>query len=577
MKHSIRKKIVSMVVLAVTLAFTVSDIVVTVYFYGVQKRNTVEGEGYKLRQAAEQLGNFQEKISGIAKQIVVNEELQRLLREETKEDVFQRLIVGNAVKRICRTFINEQSYIYGVTIITEEGGSYSSNMTEEDFVPEMEAWYLAFKECGKSSGFSPAHTYISEQGNQRMEAVSYIMSFRDVWGHHEILGDIILHVSLKEIASYAQLPSALLAGVALYDGWGQALMTRGEISPSYGEVRELAEMENELANNNILLKNDRLADGWILAAEVSNQLVIRQLRSVPLFFFLIFLAATLALSVVLYGYIHTITKPIEALHQAAIEVGKGDLDVEVDIRTSDELAVLGKTFNQMISDIKRKMEEMIAYEKAAKEQEIDRLMLQINPHFIYNTLNSIVYMAQIQGNQDIVKFANAFISLLQATLRVGREDTFISLEQEIQNIKNYLLLQSYRYPQLFDVVYDIDEGLYGCRIPNVLIQPIVENAIFHGMAGRLKRGTLRLLVTGGRERVEIVVEDDGLGMEPEVVEQLLGEGAVGGRMHKIGVANVKKRIETIYGEGYGIRIDSQVGRGTRVALCIPYEEYEVRE
>lgn len=573
MKHSIRKKIVSVVLLTVSIAFIVSDIVASAYFYGVQKKNTVEGEAYKLQQAADQLKNSQEKIVSMAKQIVVNDELQQLLREETKEDVFQSLIVGNAVKRICRTFINEQSYIYGVTIITEEGNSYSSNMTEGDFIPEREEWYLAFKESGKNSGFSPVHTYISEQGNQYLEAVSFVMSFRDVRGNHEILGDIILHVSLREIAAYAQMPGNLLSGAALYDSWGQMLTSEGEISLGYEEIRDLGDAKTSLENSNILLKNAELEDGWILALEVSNQLLIRQLRFIPLFFLLIFLIAETLLFLVLYGYIHTITKPIEVLHQAAIEVGKGDLDVEVDICTSDELAVLGKTFNQMISDIRHQMEESIAYEKATKELEIDRLMLQINPHFIYNTLNSIVYMAQIQGNKDIVKFANAFISLLQATLRVDAEDIFIPMKQEIQNIQNYLLLQSYRYPGRFDAVYELEEEVLDCRIPNVLIQPIVENAIFHGVAGSLKRGTLKIQMKKIQDRIEIVVEDDGLGMEPETVRQLLGEGKAGkDGIHSIGVANVRKRIEHIYGKEYGIHIESEVGKGTRVTLSIPYEK-----
>lgn len=572
MKHSIRKKIVTVVLLTVAAAFIVSDIVASIYFYGVQKRNTVEGERYKLLQAAEQLQNFQEKIISIAKQIVVNDELQQLLREGEEEDVFQRLIVGNAVKKICRTFINEQSYIYGVTIVTEEGRSYSSNMTEEDFIPDIEEWYLIFKESGRSRGFSPAHTYISEQGNQHLDAVSFVMSFRDVRGGHEILGDIILHVSLNEIGGYANLPSNLLSGVWLYDHWGGMLAGEGEMGLEYEEICRLTEIENPMENGNILLKNDRLEDGWILAGEVSNRQVIRQLRFIPVFFLLIFLAASSLLFLFLYGYIHTITKPIEILHEAALEVGKGDLDVEVNITTSDELAVLGRTFNQMISDIKRRMEESIAYEKATKDLEIDRLMRQINPHFIYNTLNSIVYLAQIQGNKDIVKFSNAFISLLQDTLRVGADDIFTSMKQEIQNVKNYLILQLYRYPDRFTVEYEIEEEVLDCRVPNVLIQPIVENAIFHGVAAKPQQGKMKLTIKRKGEHIEILVEDDGLGMEPETVKRLLEGESDSGQTHSIGVSNVKKRIEHIYGNGYGIQIFSKLGEGTKVMLEIPYEK-----
>lgn len=578
MRTSVRRKIILVVLVAITVALIISDVYASVYFFGLQKENAVEGERYKLTQAAKQLDNFQEKVIAIGKQIVVNDELQRLLHQEDEDDVMQQLLVEDTVKKLFRTFINEQPYIYGVTIITEGGNSYSSNLTEEMFVPEEEPWYLEFKDSGKSQGFSSAHTYIMEQGARKIQVVSYVMSFRDLMKGNNILGDIILHVGIDEIEKYLVLPGELLSGSACYDSWGNSLTTTGAVNVSYEEVSAMTEPEQVLESRNILLKNDNLKDGWVIVGEVSNRGLLAQLRFIPMFFILIFLAVASVLFLVLHIFISTITRPIETLHQAALKVGGGDLDVEVVIKTGDELEVLGDAFNRMVEDIRRRMEESIAYEKTTKEMEINRLMLQINPHFIYNTLNSIVYMARLEGNKDIVTFANSFIALLQNTLKVSTDGIFISMEQELQNIHNYLVLQSYRYPELFEVKYDIEDCVRRCRVPNVLIQPMVENAIFHGLVAKGGRGTLYIAMKREDSAVIITVADDGLGMEEETVKRLLcDDTAIQGHMHTIGVSNVKKRIEHIYGEEYGLEIASRPGEGTRVTLRIPYEEYNGKD
>ena len=229
----------------------------------------------------------------------------------------------------------------------------------------------------------------------------------------------------------------------------------------------------------------------------------------------------------------------------------------------------------MVQDLQNLLEESVEHEKNIREMEINRLMLQINPHFIYNTLNSIVYMAQMKGDTDIVKFANAFISLLQDTLRVEKDSIYISMRQEVKNIRNYLTIQEYRYPDRFQTDYQVDEDVLDCEVPNVLIQPIVENAIFHGLAGKIEPGRLCIEARREEECLVIRVVDDGIGMSRDKVEELLAsDEEIKGKMRTIGVANVSRRIAEIYGDGYGLQIVSEEGVGTRVTVTIPYRRYQ---
>ena len=222
------------------------------------------------------------------------------------------------------------------------------------------------------------------------------------------------------------------------------------------------------------------------------------------------------------------------LHAAAEKVRTGDFAVEVDIHTNDELEILGDSFNSMVQDLQNLLEESVEHEKNIREMEINRLMLQINPHFIYNTLNSIVYMAQMKGDTDIVKFANAFISLLQDTLRVEKDSIYISMRQEVKNIRNYLTIQEYRYPDRFQTDYQVDEDVLDCEVPNVLIQPIVENAIFHGLAGKIEPGRLCIEARREEECLVIRVVDDGIGMSRDKVEELMAsDEEIKGKMRTI--------------------------------------------
>ncbi len=572
--HTLKFKLIAAVLMIVSAAFLVGSFFIYHNVFQTMRAQIILDEKQKLQRTGNQLDYVQESVEGVAKQIVILSELQNLIKQSHTSDSFDALVSHDKVRRLVSSYTNMQPYLSSVIVYTPDGKMFSSNQYENDFNPASEKWYLDFKAHNVRSGFTTLHSYLSSQAGWQSDVISYVMTFKDIQNGQDVMGDLIIHIDFKELMAKAELDESLLKGYALYDRWGNMILGNGEMSLGYEELSAVGEGKIDLENGNVVLLDDSFSDGWMMVSEVNSNLIREKLSTMQTMFFMTYLLVILLLGILIYYFINRITKPVEALHKAAEKVSTGDFDVSVDVKTDDELEILGDSFNSMVADIKNLLDESVEHEKNIREMEINRLMLQINPHFIYNTLNSIVYMAQMKGDMDIVKFANSFISLLQDTLRVEKDSIYVSMSQEIKNIRNYLTIQEYRYPDRFQTQYRIDDEVLDCEVPNVFIQPIVENAIFHGLAGKIEPGTLTIVSRREGDSLFIQVEDDGVGMNQETVERILSsDEGISGRMRTIGVANVSKRIQEIYGGGYGLQIESEPGAGTKVTVVIPFRIY----
>lgn len=216
------------------------------------------------------------------------------------------------------------------------------------------------------------------------------------------------------------------------------------------------------------------------------------------------------------------------------------------------------------------MKDSINHEKEIQKMQMENLMLQINPHFIYNTMNSIVYMARMSGKPEIADFTNAFISLLQNTLKV-RNSIYNDLGDELKNVKNYLYLQEFRYGNKFTYELICPEEFKECRVLNVMLQPVVENAIFHGIAPKDGPGRIEIRCERESDSLKVTVADDGMGIAEDMLKTILREDYTqNSGVHKIGLGNVRKRIQDTFGERYTLVVKSEVGKGTQVIMTVPY-------
>lgn len=304
-----------------------------------------------------------------------------------------------------------------------------------------------------------------------------------------------------------------------------------------------------------------------LYMDIQKSEVLRDLKQMQIFLVAIFLLFLMIGGILATSITRAMYKPIKNMADTVEKVSKGDLSLRVDVTTEDEIGTLCREFNHMLDNLEDLIARVIEEERLKKDAELEALQYQITPHFMYNTLNSIKYAALIKGEKELGGLIGDFVELLQAS--VNKKGTFISVADELHILKNYIHLQEFRYQGSFDVEYDIAKDAYGCYIPRLILQPLVENAILHGID--MKGGNGRLVIRGRVEgtRLTLSVIDNGRGMTKEQIEELLSSKAKKTNgLSAIGVPNVRERLELYYEAEGGITYESSEN-GTTATIFLP--------
>ena len=304
-----------------------------------------------------------------------------------------------------------------------------------------------------------------------------------------------------------------------------------------------------------------------LYMDIQKSEVLRDLKQMQIFLVAIFLLFLMIGGILATSITRAMYKPIKNMTDTVEKVSKGDLSLRVDVTTEDEIGTLCREFNHMLDNLEDLIARVIEEERLKKDAELEALQYQITPHFMYNTLNSIKYAALIKGEKELGGLIGDFVELLQAS--VSKKGTFISVADELHILKNYIHLQEFRYQGSFDVEYDIAKDAYGCYIPRLILQPLVENAILHGID--MKGGNGRLVIRGRVEgtRLTLSVIDNGRGMTKEQIEELLSSKAKKTNgLSAIGVPNVRERLELYYEAEGGITYESSEN-GTTATIFLP--------
>lgn len=285
---------------------------------------------------------------------------------------------------------------------------------------------------------------------------------------------------------------------------------------------------------------------------------------------LIFLGVT---TLIVYG----ITKPIKTLKETMKLVEDGDLNIRANIKGHDEVSQLGTSFNSMLSYIKELIENIRDKQKKEEELKLEVLQAQINPHFLFNTLNTIKWTAVINQANNVASLIEALGRILE--MSVKDMNKLITIKDEVENLNSYLMLQKARYNQRFTESISIAEDIMNLKIPRLILQPIVENSIVHGLKED-KVGDLKIIITGEiREGMLLLnVEDDGAGIEKERLDEIYEDyknKISRNRFGRIGLQNVHRRIELLFGAPYGIKINSKLHIGTNIEILLPVIEEEM--
>jgi len=313
---------------------------------------------------------------------------------------------------------------------------------------------------------------------------------------------------------------------------------------------------------------------WYLCTSVEKAELYKDTRIlneslISMWILLLFVAISVS-----YFVSNAATKRIAVLSSAMENVRKGNMETKITLPGNDELSNLADDFNAMVVDIKELMNQSYEHQKEKRQRELQVLQSQINPHFLYNTLDTLQWKALEYGAHEMADLIMSLSSFFRISLSKGRE--FITLEKELEHVKSYLSIQQHRYRDILNYEISCDKGLYKLCLPKILIQPLVENAIYHGIKPSLKRGNISINIFEEHDNLNIVVEDDGVGIPEEKLTNIRDNLHRHLTSSNYGLYNVSQRIYLHYGDKYGLNIESRESAGTKITVSLPkIEEDEV--
>lgn len=307
---------------------------------------------------------------------------------------------------------------------------------------------------------------------------------------------------------------------------------------------------------------------WKIVGVSFNDEITQAVKSqvvVGLIFALLFSAF---MSAVIYFLLsRTVTRPVRRLvaSMQKFEKQAETFEYKADMSNVAEFQTLSTSFEHMVLMIQSLVEKVHNEEIVLRKTELKALQAQINPHFLYNTLDSIQWMCEQDNSKDAVKMVGALAKLFRISISHGNE--FITISDELKHAESYLIIQSYRYKNQFTYSFDVDKSVLDCMCNKITIQPFIENAIYHGLDRMVDEGEIKIIVERRGKDIAIIVKDNGLGMTEEQCKAVLQKGRSDSK--GIGVKNVDDRLKIYFGEEYGITIDSELDVGTTVTIKIP--------
>ena len=316
--------------------------------------------------------------------------------------------------------------------------------------------------------------------------------------------------------------------------------------------------------------------GWTIVGCMNMSELLKNSRKARSIYVLVALGLIAVALVISSEIARNITFPIQKLRDSMKRVQKGDFSAaEIEVYSDNEIGSLTRSFNVMTHKIQDLMAQNIQEQEQKRKIELKALQSQINPHFLYNTLDSIIWMAEGKKNEEVVLMTASLARLLRQSISI--ENELVTIGQEVEYVRSYLTIQKMRYKDKLEFEINVDPRITHAQIIRLVLQPIVENAIYHGLKYKESKGMLKVHGYELGERIIIDITDDGVGMDEETLKHIYDKHKVNYHSNGVGVYNVQQRLVLYYGKEYGIIYHSEKGKGTTATVVIPKKQEDVHE
>lgn len=499
--------------------------------------------------------------------------------EQSEEDIEEE---RERILTQFNTIMESREDIYNVAAVAENG-RYIMNRGEEDLTPHIDIrkldWYQAAMESPTGIAVSSSHVQNAIKSSYKWVITLSRVLVNNRTGAKEGLFFIDLNYSaISDLCNNNTIGNK--GYIFVLDDKGNVIyhpkqqLMYGGLHTEHIEEIMACEKDSLTVRDGTERKLYTLSrsqkTGWtVVGAAYTSELLKnnKQARMLYILAAAILILAVFAISSILS---REITKPLRRLSESMSRVEKGEFDrANVDVTMENEIGSLGKSYNLMTERIHTLMEENVYEQKQKRKSELKALQAQINPHFLYNTLDSIIWMSEAGQSDEVVEMTSALAKLLRQSISNDHEQ--VELGQEMEYVKNYLTIQKMRYQDKLEYTVEVDPKVRHVMIVKLVLQPIVENAIYHGIKYKGSKGTLRIRAFAELEDVCIVIEDNGIGMDETALNIIFDETQKIHKQNGVGVPNVQKRLKLYYGDKYGITYESKVGIGTRATIRIPQQ------
>jgi two-component system, sensor histidine kinase YesM len=529
-----------------------------------------------IQQMNQNIDSYIDYMENIAYLISSNEDVQDYLFDE-KIDNEGRYRILNQLQ----TILDSRSDIRNVGIISKNGrmlindGSKSVN---QDLDLNTQEWYATALEKPNGPILTSSHVQHIISG-ERPWVITLSRGIRDRSGSGEKEGVFFIDLNYSAISELCDQSTVGTKGYAFI------LDAKGNIV--YHPQQQ--QLYNELQTENISLIMDTDEDtvltgtgndgklysisrsektGWTVVDCTNVKELLsksRQAQSVYVLTAIILVIVALLFSRFMA---RSITLPIQKLRDSMKKVQEGDFSVsDVVVDSKNEIGSLTKSFDVMTHRIHELMEQNVHEQEEKRKSELKALQSQINPHFLYNTLDSIIWMAEGKKNEEVVLMTASLARLLRQS--ISNEDEVVPIANEVEYARGYLTIQKMRYKDKLEFQIEVDSSILYIPLIKLVLQPIIENAIYHGLKYKESKGLL--IVKGFMKDGNAVLQviDDGVGMDEETLAHIYDKHKVNYHSNGVGVYNVQKRLKLYYGEDYGITYTSELGKGTTATITIP--------
>lgn len=548
-----------------------SNVLVFACIYKITGKNMTGQALDRSRNLMESNLNIMEQyfqdIDKLAWSVIYNKDVIRFMKSRADKISDLELLYGveslyyNSRPDLRLTFYKENHYMNSYSIMEGERAASVTDYRQTDWYREIlraDADKVLLADRGDDSGFVYSVVYRIEDVYED-KTVGYLKVDMDL----NVLKERFLH-------GYTNV-----SGVTILDGEGNLLFWEGEALSAPDEIYRKGEILSYETKDYIMACSVSGSTGWKLCVAMSKDEIFAGQRTM-VWMLVGILVVIIFFTILVSGKCFSIiTVNFKRLVEGMEQVKRGDLHAHVEADTADEISVLIHEFNEMVGRVEELVQTVEAKQILLKEAEIKALQQQINPHFMSNIMETIMGLASEGLDDEVIRVSECMSDMLRYNTRFENSTT---LRDELEQVQNYVSVLKIRFEDRFEAYYDVDEECMACRMVKFTLQPLVENAISHGLSDVEKDGMIRIRVKREEEQISIMIFDNGAGMPEEMraeLEQRLIRTAERpleyiDQYKSLGILNVHLRLRMFYGEAYSIELFSREGKGTCFSIKIPF-------